>query len=362
MGAGAIDLEASLRAIFERNTFSLVALVFVTCELANSLEDEVRYIWRGQLNKVKVIYLLARYFGLAGLISNVLVLLVGPLSSTTTPVAHCRIWFTAMSVVSCSVLFAIDAISMLRVYALYRRSVKIGAFFASVLITEATLVTTCSSQHVGKVPFSPSCDVEKTPHQVIFFTCGVIFAQCSLLLFTFLKRQELVGQRQVPILKLVFREGAWISTLICSMFLFTVPYSLITGTSKPHLVLIMPIAILSPAACRIILNMHRLSTTGRSTARTQTSSLNTDTDIQFTSLLDTSLRPSQLEGSIGNNTFDSRSDWYDDDGTQRGSETSVCTSPDSGRLSALSLPLSSPSHISYPCPPPDILLKPEFPS
>ena len=64
----------------------------------------------------------------------------------------------------------------------------------------------------------------------------------------------MVGQRQGPIIKLVFREGTWISGLVCCKWrsttfpvvftvcflgipLFTVPYSLITGHAKPHVVL-----------------------------------------------------------------------------------------------------------------------------
>lgn len=64
----------------------------------------------------------------------------------------------------------------------------------------------------------------------------------------------MVRQRQVPIIKLVFREGTWISSVVCceclstvfqvvfmgcfvGIFLFTVPYSLITGHAKPHIVL-----------------------------------------------------------------------------------------------------------------------------
>ena len=85
-------------------------------------------------------------------------------------------------------MFAIDAVAMLRgesataaaeltaradslrvVYVLYNRNAKIGAFFASLLMTEATLVTTCSAKTIGKVPFNAICNVEKTPFTVVYF-------------------------------------------------------------------------------------------------------------------------------------------------------------------------------------------------
>jgi hypothetical protein len=56
------------------------------------------------------------------------------------------------------------------VYALYNRNARIGAFFSTLILIEATLATTCSSRMIGTVPFSPICDVEKTPLQVLYFT------------------------------------------------------------------------------------------------------------------------------------------------------------------------------------------------
>lgn len=285
MGSVAVEdppIGYHANAIFERNGASLVALVLTICELIANAEHEARYIWRWPINQVKAIYIFTRYISIIGLSANAFVLFLGPLATATAPAAHCRAWFTALTVLACSVLFSIDAIAMLRVYALYNRNPKIGAFFASVLLTEATLVTTCSSRTVGKVPFSSICNVEKTPFNVLYFTGGVIFAQCSLLFFTLLKRKEMNGQRQVPMLKLVFRDGTWICTLVCCEFLILIPYSLITGTSKPSLVLVWPVALFSTASCRAILNMYHLRQPHDSTVAQATPS-STNTDIQFTS-------------------------------------------------------------------------------
>ncbi|KAG2004894.1 hypothetical protein CC2G_003400 [Coprinopsis cinerea AmutBmut pab1-1] len=274
-----------LDALFTRNASSLAALVQVICEYLLNLEDEIRYIWRWPLNRVRAIYFVARYLGLFGLLANVILLFYGPLATIPNDANDCRTWFAVYSAVSCLVLFSVDAIAMLRVYALYNQSPKVGALFSSLLLTEATLVTTCSSTTLKIVPFSPICDVEKTPYQVIYFACGVVVTQLALMLFTFHKRKVMAGQLHIPILKLVFREGAWISSLTCCIFFFTVPYSLITGTAKPHLVLIWPTTLLSNVASRVILSLHRLPAAGRSLRNPDgaPSAQGTDTDIQFTS-------------------------------------------------------------------------------
>ena len=44
-----------------------------------------------------------------------------------------------------------------------------GALFSAIVITEATLVTTCTHKTVSLMPFSPICDVDAPPTQVIYF-------------------------------------------------------------------------------------------------------------------------------------------------------------------------------------------------
>ncbi|TEB30737.1 hypothetical protein FA13DRAFT_1733158 [Coprinellus micaceus] len=340
------------RAVFMRNASCLAALVLVLLEFFANLKNEIRFIWHRPFNRVKIIYLLSRYTGLLSLVANAFLLFVGPLSTIPVDIRHCRKWFTGFTVISCAVMFAIDSVAMLRVYVLYNRNPKIGALFASLLMTEATLVTTCSAQTIGKVPFNAICNVEKTPFTVVYFTCGVIITQLSLLLFTYMKRRQMVGQRQVPIIKLVFREGTWISSVVCCIFLFTVPYSLITGHAKPHVVLIWPTAILSPAACRVILNMYLLSFRTQSTERWRDnrsdSTSFTDTDIQFTSFFD-------FSGFEDQSMAANRPSESTEDNISRDSPSFV-----SDKLSSLSdFPLCQPHSAPRDAPqaPPSLLLK-----
>lgn len=270
------------RELFQRNASCLAALVFVLCEHTRFLEEEIHYIWKQPLTRVNVIYLFARYLAIGSLFTNCILMFIGPLAAVPVTPEHCRAWFSLSTVVSCLVLFVVDAVSMLRVYALYHCDPRIGAFFAALLLTEAAFVTSCSSTTLGLVPFDPICDVAETPKMVVLFASSVIITQTSLLLFTSHKRKLMAGQLLIPLAKLVLREGTWVSALICCIFFFTVTYSLITGTSKPHIVLIWPTALLSVAACRIILSLHGIAAVGRS-VRSCTSD-GTDTDIQFTSL------------------------------------------------------------------------------
>lgn len=330
---------------FIRNASSLVALTVLYCEYLANFNDELRFIWRRPMNRVKGIYLMARYVGLFGLTVNVVLLFATPLSTIPVPVDHCRAWFSFLTVVSCLVLFSIDAIAMLRVYALYNRNARIGAFFSTLILIEATLVTTCSSRTIGNVPFSPICDVEKTPLQVLYFTCGVFFTQWSLLFFTFTKRQQMAAQHHVPIVKLVLREGAWMSTLISGIFSFTVPFSILTGTSKPHIVLVWPTVLLSIAACRVILSMHRLATVLQPTQRAGGTHF-TNTDIQFTSFFDVPQSSYDMDSFRGAYEVHQQASSQPSEVLNRTSPTAIDT------RSSLFIPISSDSTaFTYQSPP-----------
>jgi hypothetical protein len=97
-------------------------------------------------------------------------------------------WFIFLAVSDCLLMSAMDTVIMLRgghalicllrqvlndllylsVYALYNRSTKVALLLVSLLITQMTLVTVCTSRTLPKVPFNGNCDL-KTPHNVVYF-------------------------------------------------------------------------------------------------------------------------------------------------------------------------------------------------
>jgi len=195
-----------------------------------------------------------------------------------------------LTVCSCLLLAAVDLVIMLRVYALYNRSLKIALVLAFLLLIQGALVTACTCITVPRVPFGPSCDVLKTPPDVAYFMAAVVFSQTILLILTLRKRRVAFGQS--PLVDLVVRDGAWVFVLVVSMFMITIPYSFVAQVSKPHVIFVWPITLLSITACRLIMNMQKV--TVFPVAGQFSGQPSTNTDIAFTSYIDFQDEGSQL--------------------------------------------------------------------
>ncbi|KAJ3536618.1 hypothetical protein NMY22_g5959 [Coprinellus aureogranulatus] len=116
------------------------ALTFVLCDMASTIDDEMKYIWRSKWTMVKVLYLVSRYLG-------PITLLVMTLSGYPGDphLEKRRLRIRMMSTFACWLGFLlVNAISSMRVYALYGRRL--------------------SSMHTN-----PSVDVEEAHHIHQFF-------------------------------------------------------------------------------------------------------------------------------------------------------------------------------------------------
>ncbi|PPR04195.1 hypothetical protein CVT24_010743 [Panaeolus cyanescens] len=283
---GSILEKRSLQQdVFTRNVSSIAALVVLIWEFFDGVQDERRFIWRGQFNKVKGIYLFARYFGICAQIANTY-LVFGPLSEVPVPRQKCQMWFIYLS--TCSTVFfaATDLVLMLRVYVLYNRNRKVGCFLFCLLALQAGLVINCGARTIKVVPFDGICDVQTTPVEVVCFMTSAIVTQLTLLLMTVAKRKVASGQS--PVIHVVVRDGTWVFALMFGMVATTIPYSLFVQISKPHIVLVWPITILSFACCRLILNMQKLGLHVEAPHRTTRGDRELEsTGIAFTSFIDT---------------------------------------------------------------------------
>ncbi|KAF8960806.1 hypothetical protein BDZ97DRAFT_1665344 [Flammula alnicola] len=281
--------------------FVVAAAVWLTWEYIITCRDEYQYIWRGSMNRVKALYMFARYFTLSVQWANTYIVFV-PLSRVPVHRHGCMGWFLFLTISACFLLAAVDSLIMLRVYALYNCSPKMAAFLASLLVMQGMLVATCTSRTLHLVPFSETCNVLETPHEVIYIMAGVLLTQTILLVLTIAKRKIAFGES--PIVHLVVRHGAWVFVLVVSMWVTIIPYSLFTQVSKPHIIFVWPIALMSIATCRLIINMQKIHIEMRSNRHSD--SRLADTDIMFTSYIEmfetsqissVSTHPNRVRGS-----------------------------------------------------------------
>ncbi|KAF8184402.1 hypothetical protein BJ912DRAFT_526439 [Pholiota molesta] len=111
------------------------ALVFLVWDIIITFGDEVQYIWpQSRCSPTKWVFLFTRYFGAiaqARLVSLNLALIPGML----TP-AECRMLYISQVVFGGTLMACIQALLMLRVYALYTQDRRIAIAMATLLVAE----------------------------------------------------------------------------------------------------------------------------------------------------------------------------------------------------------------------------------
>ncbi|KAH6879616.1 hypothetical protein BKA70DRAFT_208187 [Coprinopsis sp. MPI-PUGE-AT-0042] len=219
---------------FVRNAFSLAAFVCVLCEYIENLDEEVKLIWKGPMNWVKGLYLTTRYSVLVSFLVNTGLLLFGRMRLYPNDIADCRRWFSLSETVACVPMFAIDALSMIRIYVLYQRSFRIGAFVASLIFAEAILVTTSTSTAMKTLGFTPDCQATDVPLQVLFFGAWVVMTQMALIWFTFHKLKSIAGELHASTVYLVLYQGMWLCFFVVVLIFLTMLCSAIMGTGNPQ--------------------------------------------------------------------------------------------------------------------------------
>ncbi|KAJ7703060.1 hypothetical protein B0H17DRAFT_85086 [Mycena rosella] len=154
---------------------SYAGLTFATCEIIMTLKTELRYIWIDlhRFTLVKLMYLVSRYLGLAVHITNtVLVTLVQ--RYTIIPVRLCRIALIYQAVVIIVMLGILDAILMIRVYALYNRKKSIAVLCAFLLVLKMVAFIPSAFLGFPEQRFGPTCLVT-TGSQTSLFLFGALY-------------------------------------------------------------------------------------------------------------------------------------------------------------------------------------------
>ncbi|KAF8166696.1 hypothetical protein BJ912DRAFT_1149848, partial [Pholiota molesta] len=248
-------ITAATENLAFRKWSAVAALAVLVWEYALTARSEFRYIWRRPVSVVKVIYLFARYYGLVVQAVN-LHLVSGPLWNLAIPEQVCHKWFLFLIGSSCLLLAAVDAILMLRVYALYLQDVKAGIFLATLFIAQQGFESYIAPATVFGVPYDSICDSRGTHHGAVYFGVSLWVVHLTLVAMTLAKRNLAV--LGAPVVRLVRRDGIWIVAVICGLFTAIIPYAVAKQVSKAHIAFGWPISIFSLSCCRMIMNMLQL--------------------------------------------------------------------------------------------------------
>jgi len=121
----------------QRNKYSIVsALTFTAYDIVISSGQEIKYIWRSKRSLVTVLYFVVRYMSLVNLI-----LIVTVRSLTGLSVAVCQRYYIWVMLGSCPVIvIALNAIMLLRVFAIYKRCKRVFITLLVLVLCNAAAV------------------------------------------------------------------------------------------------------------------------------------------------------------------------------------------------------------------------------
>ncbi|KAF9039120.1 hypothetical protein BJ165DRAFT_364666 [Panaeolus papilionaceus] len=240
--------------LLQRKWVVTAALSIVVWDYCLSFGDEWGCIWRRPFSGVKALYVYVRYMPLAVQSVN-LYLVMGPLFSNI-PIEDpqpCFRWWLFLLLASSTLLECLDIVLLLRIYALYQKDkniaiVLVGALAALVIsqIIMGTLVIT-------KLSFNCLCDSVNIYPPVLWL--GVIVWIVQILIGALLLGKRGLRSLGSRVVKIVNRDGALIVGLVCAIFAFIIPYSTVVKTYQVHIIMIVPISLVSVASCRAILNL-----------------------------------------------------------------------------------------------------------
>ncbi|KAI5834084.1 hypothetical protein K523DRAFT_89867 [Schizophyllum commune Tattone D] len=193
----------------EQTAITYAAGVFALCEFFATIVFEWKWIWGirhwwSKFNAIKVVYLLAKYLGFASqLLSIVIVTLIYRGDGPT--IAGCAYWVWIQLTAQWLLWTCLEALLMLRLYALYSRSKFMGFFLFTFMLAETAVAAYLSfsrlHQHFPRVHYGVSLpvppwlfavdegvcfhDVKKgIPMQAVYFGIVQMAAQVTILVLT----------------------------------------------------------------------------------------------------------------------------------------------------------------------------------
>ncbi|RDB30726.1 hypothetical protein Hypma_005946 [Hypsizygus marmoreus] len=229
----------------------------LVCDWIVLFPREYENIWKRKPSSVQVLYIITRWVGLIGQTINSVWTAV-LLSKASVPPRDCSLWFGYQITIMQCLWSAFDAINMLRVYALYNRSNRVGALLVFLWFLELGFMIFAGISSVKGFQFDSTCLVDRTPFVVIVM-CAVVFCIQLVILSMTLAKRFTIGSRSSPLIQLATRDGSIVWFSFTVFFAIVLPYSRLVQV-LPHSMFAIVISSLSALGCRIIMNLQCLDT------------------------------------------------------------------------------------------------------
>ncbi|KDR76913.1 hypothetical protein GALMADRAFT_138952 [Galerina marginata CBS 339.88] len=275
---------------FSRKCACIAGLVFLIWDTFSAFDKECAFVLKTPLTRVKFLYLFARYFGIASQILFVFYV-TGPLSMTPVTSGTCRKWWYLQILTLLTLQASIQAILVLRVYALYKKSGLVGSILTFAVLTELGLCLYFDVCEFDDLEFNAACIVIVPPRHMARIGGCLITTHSIILGFALYKYRHGLreGWTNIPIVSRVMRDGSSTFVAMAAILVFFMNFSF-RVKNIVHIVVPLVASILSVLACRLIINLHDLRQSPPEAA-----------DIELTSALDMSFVESRrsLETAFG---------------------------------------------------------------
>ncbi|KAF9036749.1 hypothetical protein BJ165DRAFT_1505691 [Panaeolus papilionaceus] len=238
-------------------TFASVALLVWDC--FRTAEDEVQHVWRYPPSATKVAYVAARYIPLAGQFVN-FYLVFGPLYAGVglQDAVICTRWWGSLLAIGSTLIMSLDFVLMLRIHALYQKSIRISALLV-MLFGCLTFV-----QILKQIDFLPSlafdcvCDSVGIYSLYIYYCIVVLAVQFPIGALLLAKHRNIRTFRS-QLMRVINRDGVLLVGLTFAFFSAMIAHSSIKESYQVHIVVILPISLVSIGCCRTSLHIIAIS-------------------------------------------------------------------------------------------------------
>jgi len=250
------------------------ALFFLLWDTLITFEDEVKYIWpQSRLSPTKWVFLFTRYFGLmiqARLVSVNLSLTFDGLS-----VDICRELYISQVVFGGVLMACIQAVLMLRVYALYIRDRRVAYVMTALLIGEVGsipgIIYKTMPDNVGMLCMQPI-----TVRDIVFFGVSAVLPQLLVLGLTIVKFMSglRAGWGNIPIVSRLVRDDIILVSIIFGWVIVTACLIRVKNVYG-YIGYYWLLSIIPSAGCRVIINMQHLASSKHAPEQAPTPQLTT---------------------------------------------------------------------------------------
>ncbi|TFK22093.1 hypothetical protein FA15DRAFT_51579 [Coprinopsis marcescibilis] len=266
---------------------AVASMVFLIYDIMLTMDDEVTFIWPIPWSFTKLVYFFLRLFGgVADSVRSVLrtTLFLGTPPFTFTA-SECYIWAVYQALASTLLIASVDYILVMRVFALYPRGKFVRYGVALLYVAELVTVTIGFGFGVPQLVYDEYCTTIDAPNTFTIASATPIAVQALLFFLTAYKFAQAVrnGWGDVPLLRLLMRDGTWAFFLI---FLVLVGEGILFGFAPEAYTAVLygwMNTVFAFCGYRILLNLNSAGS-GRGRSSTMvTNNPTTGPDIQFTS-------------------------------------------------------------------------------